>query len=119
MQEKNECERTDRLLRLPEVERICGLRKTTIYQLINDGRFPPGFRVGRSRLWRWSVIQEWVKSHHDEWSVSPTGSVEYRGVETHQKVARQVVGVVPAGTRLTCPSSLRSDGDASCWKETS
>lgn len=101
MQIKTECERTDRLLRLPEIERICGLRKTTIYQLINDGKFPPGFKVGRSRLWRWTAIQEWVKSHHDEWSVSQTGAIEYRGAETHQKVprvSRQVVVAVPAGT---------------------
>lgn len=55
-------ERTDRLLRLPEVERICGIRKTTIYQLIKHGLFPAGFTVGRSRLWRWSVVQEWIKN---------------------------------------------------------
>ncbi|MDP2780954.1 AlpA family transcriptional regulator [Devosia sp.] len=56
-------EKTDRLLRLPEVEHIAGLRKTTLYQLIKEGGFPPGFRVGRSRLWRWSVVQQWVQSH--------------------------------------------------------
>lgn len=33
--------------------------------------------------------------------------------------SRQVVGTVPVGTSLPCPSSLRSDGDASCWKEAS
>jgi|GEM_PF-6277784 hypothetical protein len=33
-----------------------------------------------------------------------------------QKEARQVVGTVPAGTYLTCPSSLWSDGVASSWK---
>jgi len=63
MKSQAEYERTDRLLRLPEVERIAGLRKTTIYLLIQDGKFPPGIRVGRSRLWRWSVMQELVKSH--------------------------------------------------------
>jgi len=88
MQANNECVRTDRFLRLPEVERICGLRKTTIYKLINDGLFPPGIRVGRSRLWRWSVIQEWVKSHHDGWSISHTDSVEHQGSEYQQGLSR-------------------------------
>lgn len=63
MTSQNIYEKTDRLLRLPEVERIAGLRKTTLYQLIKDGSFPPGFTVGRSRLWRWTAVQQWVKSH--------------------------------------------------------
>jgi len=88
MQANNDCVRTDRFLRLPEVERICGLRKTTIYKLVNDCLFPPGIRVGRSRLWRWSVIQEWVKSHHDGWSISHTGSVEHQGEEYQQGLSR-------------------------------
>jgi predicted DNA-binding transcriptional regulator AlpA len=43
MQANNDCVRTDRFLRLPEVERICGLRKTTIYKLVNDCLFPREF----------------------------------------------------------------------------
>jgi prophage regulatory protein len=56
-------EKTDRLLRLDDVLKIVGLGKTKLYALIQEGSFPPGFSIGRARLWRWSVVQDWVRSH--------------------------------------------------------
>jgi len=55
-------DKADRLLRLPEVEKVTGFRKTRLYQLIKDGQFPPVIKIGRSRLWKASSIQEWIRS---------------------------------------------------------
>lgn len=63
MTTQNICVTTDRLLRLDDVLQIVGLGKTKLYSLIQEGSFPPGFSIGRARLWRWSVVQEWVRSH--------------------------------------------------------
>ena len=63
MTTQNICEKTDRLLRLDDVLKIVGLGKTKLYALIQEGSFPPGFSIGRARLWRWSAVQDWVRSH--------------------------------------------------------
>jgi len=53
-------EKIDRLIRLPEVVSLIGLRKSTVYQMMKLGKFPSGVVVGRSRLWKLSTIQEWM-----------------------------------------------------------
>lgn len=50
----------DRLLRLPEVEFLSGLKKTSIYQR-SDG-FPAPVKVGRSTAWRESEVNAWIAS---------------------------------------------------------
>ncbi|MFV0409487.1 MAG: helix-turn-helix transcriptional regulator [Paracoccus sp. (in: a-proteobacteria)] len=51
----------DRLLRLPDVERMAGIKKSTIYAFMREGRFPPCVRITR-RLSAWpeSAVQAWV-----------------------------------------------------------
>lgn len=51
----------DRLLRMPDVEKATGLKKSTIYELMRENRFPQCIRLGR-RLSAWpeSRIQRWV-----------------------------------------------------------
>ncbi|MCS4511505.1 helix-turn-helix transcriptional regulator [Xylophilus ampelinus] len=58
----------ERLLRLPEVEDVCGIKKSTIYALMKqigpDGRrkFPPCIRVTRrAAAWPESAVMEWVR----------------------------------------------------------
>lgn len=54
--------RRDRLLRLTDVETIVGLRKTTIYTLMQRGEFPRAVRVtARSVAWPESQVLGWVQ----------------------------------------------------------
>lgn len=43
----------DRLLPLRRVIELCGIRKTTIYRLIRQGRFPKAYKPG-GHASRWS-----------------------------------------------------------------
>lgn len=53
----------DRFLRLPEVENITGLKKTTVYGLIKEGKFPRQIRVTRRvSVWSEAAILSWVQS---------------------------------------------------------
>lgn len=52
---------SDRLLRLPEVERRTGLSKSTIYRRIGGGRFPASVPMtGNIALWRESDVVRWI-----------------------------------------------------------
>ena len=53
----------DRLLRLPEVQRLSGLGKSSIYALMKSGEFPKAVRL-HSRLVCWSeaAVLTWVQS---------------------------------------------------------
>ena len=54
---------TDKLLRLPKVEDITGLKRSTIYQMAQAGLFPKPVKLTkRSSAWRESEIQEWIDS---------------------------------------------------------
>lgn len=51
----------DRLIRRPEVERLTGLPRSTIYARIKEGRFPKQVSPeGNMALWRESEVQAWV-----------------------------------------------------------
>ncbi len=56
-----EARQPDRLLALPDVEQVTGLKKTTIYGLIKKGEFPRPIRLTR-RASRWpaSQVQAWI-----------------------------------------------------------
>lgn len=49
----------DRLLPLPEVMRITGKSKATIYAWIKKGIFPSGVKFENSRLWPEEEILTW------------------------------------------------------------
>ena len=49
-----------RLIPLPEVTRICGLRKSQIYELIQADRFPRPVKLGRASRWSEVEIGAWV-----------------------------------------------------------
>lgn len=51
------------LLRLPDVEKIVGLKKSKLYSLINNGHFPKPIHLGkRSVRWKASTVYSWVES---------------------------------------------------------
>lgn len=51
----------DRLLRIPDVEKTAGIKKSTIYALMREGKFPKCVRITR-RLSAWpeSAVLAWV-----------------------------------------------------------
>ena len=52
---------TERLLRREEVERRCGLARTSIYRMMRAGIFPEPVKVGpRAVRWAESEIERWV-----------------------------------------------------------
>lgn len=51
-------------LRLPRVEKLTGLKKSSIYLLMRDG-FPVPFRIGargRAVAWRESDVRAWLEA---------------------------------------------------------
>jgi prophage regulatory protein len=53
----------DSLLRLPDVSRAVGLRKTAIYQRIRSGDFPPPVQLTeRAVAWRTQDIEAWIRA---------------------------------------------------------
>ncbi|WP_323845303.1 AlpA family transcriptional regulator [Microbulbifer magnicolonia] len=52
----------DPILRLPEVERQTGLKKTYIYALVKKGEFPAPIKLGeRASGWLSSEVRQWVQ----------------------------------------------------------
>ena len=52
----------DRLLRLPEVETITGMKKTRIYEQMREGRFPLRIAISRRfTAWPESAVLQWVQ----------------------------------------------------------
>jgi prophage regulatory protein len=51
----------DRLLRRSDVENLVALRRSAIYALMQDGKFPKPLKVaGRAVRWRASDIATWI-----------------------------------------------------------
>lgn len=51
----------ENLLRRRDVEARTGLSRSTIYELIQSGRFPPPIPlVGRTVAWRESSVDKWI-----------------------------------------------------------
>ena len=52
----------ERLIRLPQVESLTGLKRAHIYGLARRGRFPKPLKVGaRASAWRESLVMQWVQ----------------------------------------------------------
>ena len=68
----------DKLIRLPAVIARTGLARSTIYESIRTGRFPPPVKIGpRAVAWRASEIDEWIESRP---SAHPCPSTDPKGV---------------------------------------
>ena len=54
---------TTRLLRMPEVSRLTGLSRTSVYRLIAKGQFPrPKKLTEHASAWREDEVQDWIDS---------------------------------------------------------
>lgn len=54
---------TERFIRRDETSRLTGLPVSTIYQQINEGKFPKPVRISpRLVAWRESEIAAWMKA---------------------------------------------------------
>jgi len=52
---------TDRVLRMKDLQIKTGKKKSSIYQMINEGAFPRPLKLGeRARGWRESEIDAWI-----------------------------------------------------------
>ena len=49
-----------RFLRLPDVIRAVGLKRSSIYSLIAHGKLPRPIKLGRSSVWLESDIHSWI-----------------------------------------------------------
>ena len=53
---------SDIIVRRATVERMIGLSRSTIYQMISLGLFPKPIKIGRKAVgWRESVIEKWLE----------------------------------------------------------
>lgn len=52
-----------RLLKMPEVTAITGIRRSQIYALVSEGTFPPPVKIGHQAVaWVDAEIQVWVRA---------------------------------------------------------
>lgn len=56
----------DRLIRMPDVEGLTGLRRSRIYELVNQGLFPRQIRIVGSSHWSFGEIQQWIADRKAE-----------------------------------------------------
>lgn len=57
----------DRILRRPEVEKLVGLRRSALYKLIAEGKFPPPVRLTRRAVgWRSGDVQAWIDGRGED-----------------------------------------------------
>ena len=74
-----------RLMKLAEVLRLCGLSKSTLYELIPKGEFPASVRISaRSVGWRQYEVREWLESRPKTFETKPAKPVNRRGSKTNQ-----------------------------------
>ncbi|EJX5615336.1 AlpA family phage regulatory protein [Vibrio parahaemolyticus] len=56
-----------KLIALIQVKNITGLGKTSIYQLMRDGKFPLNIKMGkRTSRWLESEVLQWIKRERTE-----------------------------------------------------
>ncbi|MFD1259268.1 helix-turn-helix transcriptional regulator [Entomomonas asaccharolytica] len=55
-----------RLIRLHEVMNLTGLSRASVYNYIKSGIFPPPAKFGKSSLWEYTEIQEWISNRLQE-----------------------------------------------------
>jgi prophage regulatory protein len=72
----NKAAAPDRLLRLPEVESMVGLRKSSIYDAMRRGEFPAAVKLSRRAVcWSESSIRDWIQDRINAARASQAGEV--------------------------------------------
>ena len=63
------------ILRLPDVMRLIGLRRTTIYDMMSKGTFPRSVSLSaRAKGWRAGDIRAWLQSREQTDHSAPSAS---------------------------------------------
>lgn len=58
---------TQNLIRLPKVEAATGYKRSTIYRLIKEQKFPAPVSLGaRASAWVESEVQDWIAERIDQ-----------------------------------------------------
>lgn len=66
----------DPILRMPELVKVTGLSKASIYRMVADGDFPRPVQLGKQAVgWRASAVQRWNESLQEV----PLGGVPWSG----------------------------------------
>jgi prophage regulatory protein len=69
---------SDSIIRLPEVEKRTGFKRTAIYQKAKAGQFPKPVKLGeRSSGWLASEIEAWIQARVQDRDM-PTGGNHVR-----------------------------------------
>ncbi|RUS66707.1 hypothetical protein CUZ56_01497 [Saezia sanguinis] len=56
-----------RFLRISEVMRRVGYKRTQLYKMIREGRFPPNFQIGaRAVAWDSKDIDQWMQEQKSQ-----------------------------------------------------
>lgn len=78
-----------RILRLPDVEKLVGLKRQQIWNLESEGRFPRRFKILCSRVNGWSQeeVHEWCRTCINR-AREPVGSHSARTDGLPRKVAK-------------------------------
>lgn len=50
----------EKIIRLPEVVKMVGLSRATIYSKVKEGSFPAQIKLGRLSGWVESEVQDWI-----------------------------------------------------------
>ena len=56
----------DRLIPLPDVLRLTGIRKDHLYKLMRRGEFPIQAKVGRASRWSLAEVSAWTQARLSE-----------------------------------------------------
>lgn len=56
----------NRLIRMPEVEHLVGLRRSAIYTLVNRGEFPAPLKIGAASRWSLRAVSAWMDARVKE-----------------------------------------------------
>lgn len=56
----------DRLLRLPDVRKITGLGRTSVYEAVASRNFPKPVKMGRLSAWPESEVRAWIEARKAE-----------------------------------------------------
>ena len=58
---------TDRLIALPRVEEMTGIKKTMIYRLVRNGKFPKQYKPGgHASRWSEAEVRDWCEAQREQ-----------------------------------------------------
>ena len=61
------CLMTKQIFRRPDVEKLVGLSRSTLYAMMAEGSFPKPIRLGKRAVgWRVADLQRWLETRSEE-----------------------------------------------------